>query len=212
MNTLEKTFEGERVNRKGRRGSTKSEESEFTVTVLSQDSSVFDSIVAELENVTFNVKTLNIMQSNALEYIVANMEVHEHKHRVRIVIPKDSKTRVLIFALTENEATQCLSELKEYIESTIEIEKYIQVDRNQIKYFEQKKKKEWEELKVMCKSFKIFNKHKQETETALIRVEGTVKQVRSVCQQMDSLRELSYFSKVFKVVVEKKFKRMWLKY
>ena len=205
--------EGERVvDRKARRGSMKSEEAGFTITVLSQESEVFERAVADLENVTLTVKTLNIIHSNALEYVTANIEVHEHQHRVRIVIPKDSKSRVLIFGLTENEATKCLNELREHIESTIEIEKYIPVDRNQLEYFKQKKSEVWKELRGMCKSFKVFNKQKQETETALIRVEGTVKQVQSICQQLDSLRELSYFSKVFTVVVEKKVNKMWLKY
>ena len=209
---IKEDSEGELANWKGRRRSTKSEEAQFMVTVFSQHSKVFETAVADLENVTPTVKTLIVTHSDAMERIQTIAEDHENQYRVRIVIPKDSKTRVLIFGLTEREASVCLNELRDCIESTIEEEKYIRIDRNQIRYFQLKRNDEWKELKGMCKSLKVFDKQKQEKETVLIRVEGTVKQVRSVCQRLHSLKDLEYFSKVFQVTVDKRFNRMWLKH
>ena len=204
--------EGESDPRKRRRGSVRNEESEFTVTVFSQDPEVFDKAVITLEDITPCVRTLNVAHSSAMECVQKHIEDHEQRYRVRIVVPKDSNTRVLIFGLREREAAQCLTDLRETIDSTVEAEKYLKIDHNQINYFKQKKSQEWEELRGMCRSFKVFDRQKQEKGTALIRVEGTVRQVKAVCQRLDAMKALDYFTRMFTVSVEKRYNRMWLKF
>ena len=198
--------------RKGRRGSARSEESEFTVTVFSQEPEVFDKAVIALEDITPCVRTLNVAHSNAIECVQQHIEAHEQQYRVRIVVPKDSNTRVLVFGLTEREAGQCLAQLRESIDTTVEAEKYVKVYHNQIKYFKQKKSEEWEELQGMCKSFRVYDKQKQEKGTALIRIEGTLRQVKTFCQRLDAMKALEYFSRMFSVSVERRYNNMWLKF
>jgi O-acetyl-ADP-ribose deacetylase (regulator of RNase III)/RNA recognition motif-containing protein len=198
--------------RKGRRGSARSEESEFTVTVFSQEPEVFDKAVIAMEDITPCVRTLNVAHSNAIECVQQHIEAHEQQYRVRIVVPKDSNTRVLLFGLTEREAGQCLAQLRESIDTTVEAEKYVKVDHNQIKYFKQKKSEEWEELQGMCKSFRVYDKQKQEKGTALIRIEGTLRQVKTFCQRLDAMKALEYFSRMFSVSVERRYNNMWLKF
>ena len=203
--------EGEPDQRKRRRGSAKSEESELTVTVFGEPE-VFDKAVIALEDITPCVSTLNVAHSNAMECVLQHIEGHEQRYRVRIIVPKDSNTRVLIFALTEREAGQCLAQLRESIDTTVEAEKYIKIDHNQVKYYKQKKAEEWEELLGMCKSFRVFDKHKQEKGTALIRIEGTLQQVKTVCQRLDAMKALEYFSRMFTVSIERRYNKMWLKF
>ena len=203
--------EEESGHRKGRRGSSSAEQSEFTVTVLSQESKAFDAAVKALEEVNPCVKTLSVRYSNALDCVREKAEGHEQQYRVHIVIPKDSN-KVLIFGLTEKEAGQCLNDLREQIESTIVTEKFIKVDRSLAKYFQQKKSEEWKELQGMCRAFKVFDHRRQETDTVLIRVEGTVRQVRAIQQKLDAMRELDFISKVFTVSVEKRYTRIWVKH
>ena len=203
--------EGEPSIRKGSRGSTKAEESEFTITVFSQNSEVFQGAVSALKNVTRCVKTLSVTHSKALECVNEKMEVYEQQYRVQIVVTKDSG-KVLIFGLTMEEASQCLYELREQVDSTVDIEKCLKLDRNQAKYLQTKKSEEWKDLQLMCKSFKVLDHRRQEMDTVLIRVEGTIQQVRAVQQGLDAMRAMDYFAKAFTVVIAKKHNKMWWKY
>ena len=202
--------EGEQAP-KSRRGSMKTEESEFTVTILSQDVEVFDDAVSALEDINRSVKTLSVRHSNALECIQEKVQDYEHQYRVEIIVRKDS-SKVLIFGLTDEEAGQCLTELREHIDSNVVIEKYIKVDRRQVKYFQQKKSDEWKKLRGICKAFKMFDHRRQETDTALIRVEGTVQQVREVQQKLNAIQDLDIITKDFTMNIEKRYNRMWLKH
>ena len=196
--------------RKGRRASSaRGEDREIALTVFSQEREVFDDAVAVLEEISPCVRTLSVTHSNAMECVEEHIEHLEHQYRAKIV---NYTTRVIILALTEREAGQCLNELRETIDSSVEMEKYLKIAHNQIRYFKQKKGEEWEELHSMCRSLKVFDKQKQEKDTALVRVEGTVRQVRTVCQRLDAMRELDYYSRVFTVSVERKHNRMWLRF
>ena len=199
--------------RKGRRGSTKGEESEFTITIFSQVSEVFDGIVSALEAVSPCLKTLSLPHSNALGQacLQEKKEFYEQQYRVRIVITKNS-SRVLIFGLTENEAGQCLTDLREQIDSTVVIEKSIKLDRYQAKYLQQKRSEEWKDLQRECKAFKVFDHQRQEKDTVLIRVEGTVKQVKAIERGLAAMTGSDYFVRSFTVVIPKKYNRMWLKH
>ena len=202
---------GEPSIKKGRRGSTKAEESEFTITIFSHDLGVFEGAVSALEAVSPCVKTLNLPHTNAVSCVRQKMKVNEQQYRVRIIITNNSG-RVLIFGLSEEEASLCLYELREQIDSTVVIEKYIKLDHNQARYLQQKKSEDWKELQVECKTFKLFDHRRQETDTALIRVEGTVQQVRAVEQGLAVMTGGDYFVKSFTVAVAKKYNRMWLKH
>ena len=193
------------------RGSTKAEESSFTVTILSQNSVVFDEVLSELEAVSPCVKTLNIKYRNELPCVQERKEVTEKQYRVRILIRADSST-VLIFGLTEGEARQCLNNLREHIDSTITVQKFIKLDRNQFRYMQQKKSDDWQDLKRDCTSFELLDKRRQETDTVLIRVEGTVQQVKAVEQGLTEMMGGNYFVKTFKLEVQKRHNRMWLKH
>lgn len=197
-------------DRKGRRGSTKGEESEFTITIFSQESEVFDGIVSALEAVSPCLKTLSLPHRNALTCLQEKVKSSEQQYRVRIVTTKDSG-RVLIFGLTEKEAGQCLTELREQIDLTVVIEKFIKLDRYQHKYLEQKKSEEWKDLLRECKAFKVFDHQRQEKDTVLIRVEGTLKQVRAIEHGLAAMTGSDYFVRSFTVVIPKKYNRMWLK-
>ena len=194
-----------------RRGPTKAEESSFTVTVLSQDSVVLDEVFSQLEAVSPCVKTLNIKYRNELPCVQEKKEVTEKQYRVRIVIKADSST-VLIFGLTEGETRQGLNDLREHIDSTITVQKFIKLDRNQSRYMQQKKSDDWQDLKSDCTSFELIDKRRQETDTVLIRVEGTVQQVKAVEQGLAEMMGGNYFVKTFKLEVQKRHNRMWLKH
>ena len=194
-----------------RRGPTKAEESSFTVTILSQDSVVFDEVLSQLEAVSPCVKTLNIKYRNELPCVQEKKEVTEKQYRVRIVIKADSST-VLIFGLTEGETRQGLNDLREHIDSTITVQKFIKLDRNQSRYMQQKKSDDWQDLKSDCTSFELLDKRRQETDTVLIRVEGTVQQVKAVEQGLAEMMGGNYFVKTFKLEVQERHNRMWLKH
>ena len=198
--------------RKGRRSSARGKEKEATITVFSQEPEVFDDAVMALDEVTPCVRILSITHSNAIECVQENTERLERQYRVRVVVPSESTTRVSIFGLTESEAGQCCAELKECIDSTVEAEKYLKISHNQVSYFKQKKNEEWEELRGMCQSLRVFDKDKQEKETALIHIKGTVRQVRTTCQRLGAMMELDYYTRKFSVAIERKYNRMWLKF
>lgn len=204
------TPEGEPSVKKGRRGSTKPENSEFTVTVFSQDSGIFDEVVSTLEGVTPCLKTLALAHSNAVSCLQDKREFSEQQYRVRIVVPKNS-SRVLIFGLTEKEADQCLTELRELVDSTMVIEKFIKLDRHQAKYLQEKKSEEWRDLQRECKAFKLFDHQKQEKDTVLIRIEGTLKQVKAIEYGLATMTGSGYFVRSFTVIIPKKYNRMWWK-
>ena len=198
--------EGEPDHRKGRRGSTRNEASEFTVTVFSQEPEVFDKAVVALKDVTPSFKRVNARKS--LERIQEKKDLYEQKYRVNLIVQKDSN-RVLIFGLTEGEVDLCSNELREEIESTTVIRKSILVDPNQMEYFQRKKAKELKEIRGICK---VSWRNEASSDTVLIRIEGTVKKITEVFQRLDDMRSSHYVVKVFTMTVEKRYNRMWWKH
>ena len=192
--------------RKGRRGLARSEESEFTVTVFSQEPEVFEKAVAALKDVTPSFKHVNARQS--IERIQEKKDHYEQKHRVNMIIKNDSN-RVLIFGLTEGEVHLCFNELREEIESITVIRKSIPVDQNQMKYFQKKKAKDLEDLQRVCK---VSWRNEAGSNSVLIRIEGTVKKVTEVSQRLDEMRSAHHVVKVFTMTVEKRYNRMWWKH
>ena len=198
--------EGEPDHRKGRRGSTRNEASEFTVTVFSQEPEVFDKAVVALKDVTPSFKRVNARKS--LERIQEKKDLYEQKYRVNLIVQKDSN-RVLIFGLTEGEVDLCSNELREEIESTTVIRKSILVDPNQMEYFQRKKAKELKEIRGICK---VSWRNEASSDTVLIRIEGTVKKITEVIQRLDDMRSSHYVVKVCTMTVEKRYNRMWWKH
>ena len=192
--------------RKGRRGSARSEESEFTVTVFSQEPEVFEKAVGALKDVAPSFKHVNARRS--MERIQEKKDDYEQKHRVNMIIKNDSNI-VLIFGLTKGEVHLCFNELREEIESTTVIRKSIPVDQNQMKYFQKKKAKDLEELQRVCK---VSWRNEAGSDCVLIRIEGTVKKVTEVSQRLDEMRSAHHVVKVFTMTVEKRYNRMWWKH
>ena len=201
---------GEPDQRKGRRGSSRNEESEFTVTVFSQDPEIFDKAVAALEDVTPSFKRVNARKS--MDRIQEKKEAYEQKYRVNLVIQEDSN-RVLIFGLTQGEVDQCFKELREEIESTTVIRKSIPVDQNQMEYFKKKRAKDLEELRGICKvTWRKETRNEASKDDVLICIEGTVKKVTEVSQRLDEMRGSPYVEREFTMMVEKRYNRMWWKH
>ena len=92
------------------------------------------------------------------------------------------------------------------------IEKSIKLDRYQAKYLQQKRLEEWKDLQRDCRAFKVFDHQRQEKDTVLIRVEGTVKQVKAIEHGLAAMTGSDYFVRSFTVVIPKKYNRMWLKH
>ena len=131
--------EGEPDQRKGRRGSSRSEESKFTVTVFSQEPKVFDKAVTALNDINPSFKRTNAKKS--MEKIQEKKDLYEQKYGVDLVQQKDNNG-ILIFGLTQREVDLCYEELREEIEATTVIRKSILVDQNQMEYFKKKKVKD----------------------------------------------------------------------
>ena len=195
--------------RQGRKTSLRDEEMTFTVTIMSQESAAFEEAVAAMKAIDLCSKCLKVKYANAIECVQERIGESdtEKRYRVRIVVPKQSNT-ILIFGLSEDEATQCMTDLKEYIDSTVPIKKFIPLSRHQAKYLQQKKSDEFQELQQKCRFLKVLDQQKRE-DTVLIQVEGTVQQVRLVEQGITEMIGDSFIVKSFRVECKRRLCGMW---
>ena len=197
-------------SRKSQKSSFKAEETSFTITIYTQDSSVFKAASAAMLEVNPCCKTLKVRHFEEIECLKQRQEESELMYRVKIVVPRQSQT-VLVFGLTENDARECVSELRNHIASTVVIKKYIPLRRLELKYLRTKKCGQFRSLKEKCKLFKVFDKKQEEKETVLIQVEGTGQQIQIVEQEITEMIGDTFVVKSFSVACEKTLCGMWQK-
>ena len=196
--------------RKCQKSFSKAEETPFTITIYTQDSSVFKAASAAMLEVNPYCKTLKVRHFKEIECVKQRQEESEQMYRVQIVIPRQSQT-VLVFGLTENDARQCVSELKDHIASTVVIKKHIPLRRLELKYLKTKKGGQFRSLKEKCNFFKVFDKKTEEKETVLIQVEGTGQQIQAVEQEITEMVGDTFVVKSFSVACKKALCGMWHK-
>ena len=194
-----------------KRGKKASLEEEFTITIMSQDSSAFEETVAVMETVKPCSKSLKVQYTDAVECVRARIGDTEQRYRVQIVVPKQSNT-IHIFGLTEDEAAQCVTELSEYIDSTVVIKKFIPLNYHEAKYLQDKKRDEFQELRRKCRFLKVLDcRRQEEKDSVLIQVEGTVQQVRLVEQEVNAMIGDNFTVQSFSIFCKRKLSGMWQK-
>ena len=211
MNDNKQRNDGGSSKTQERMASLRGEEMEFEITIMSQDSTVYEEATAALEAVNLCSRSLKVKHTDARECVRERIRDTEQRYRVQIVVPKQSNV-ILIFGLTEVEAMQCMTELSEYIDSTVIIRKFIPLNCYEAKYLQCKKSDKLQGLRRKCQFLKVLDQCEQEEmDRVLIQVEGTGQQVRLVEQGVHEMIGDSFTVKSFTVVCKTVFNKMWQK-
>ena len=134
----------------------------------------------------------------------------EHKYRARVVIVnQQEREAVLIHALTEAEAKNCWTEIEETINSNLVVEKNIPLTFMKVRYLEVKCKDELQNMKK--NSLEVVIPNNDSKKNSIIKVKGTVNQVKVVEETLRELFECEYYETEFEVECDKSFIEMWRK-
>ena len=157
----------------------------FTVYVFSKNPEFFETVCQLLQRINPGSKYCQISHKNE-ERIVLDMKVSlENKYKNMLQIFVNTKSSSFsIHGLIADDIQKCHDEIKQKVESTLVVTKYVPVDLQLFNLLDLYKS-DIEELKRDCLELTVLKPNK-EHDSCLMRIKGSINQVEDVKERLSS--------------------------
>ena len=168
----------------------------WSLYIFAKNLEFFENLCGSLGRLSPNSRYFHISHKEE-EAVISEMKAHlENKYSVSIFLNKNSS--YVIHSLYQEEIQKCQDEIKEKVDRTVEVVKYIPVDvklHSTLRLYQH----ELDELKRGCKELTVLRPN-QDHDNGMIRVRGPVGRVGDVLERLKSgLLAMTVFSEEFDV-------------